>query len=175
MPRPDEEGQQTMINEQKKKIDTGIVTGNDLEHFLLAMSGIENQEHPGNTEKDILKKKNTQPFNTEEDEEYLDAYLGEDDEELDDSDDSGESYEGEDIFKKMNELILKSEQENQKDFDESEEEDDINIIVLDDTEPEAEKSSQGEMTTPPQREEKTRKTQRLRRSAFTRPSSKKRT
>jgi hypothetical protein len=175
MPRPDEEGQQTMINEQKKKIDTGIVTGNDLEHFLLAMSGIENQEHPGNTEKDILKKKNTQPFNTEEDEEYLDAYLGEDDEELDDSDDSGESYEGEDIFKKMNELILKSEQENQKDFDESEEEDDINIIVLDDTEPEAEKTSQGGMTTPPQREEKTRKTQRVRRSAFTRPSSKKRT
>jgi hypothetical protein len=42
----DEEEEQAMINKQKKKVDTGAVTGHDIEHLLLAMSGLENQGLP---------------------------------------------------------------------------------------------------------------------------------
>jgi hypothetical protein len=171
----DEEEEQAMINKQKKKVDTGAVTGHDIEHLLLAMSGLENQGFPVEDTMSTIQKES--PENTEEDEEdYLEDYLGDYLGDTEGEEDGGGIFDGEDIAQKMNDLIARSRQGNQED-EEEEEEDDINIVVLEDADKDDGTKTKNHFRTEDISQKKgagTKKIQKIRRSAFTRPASQKR-
>lgn len=171
----DEEEEQAMINKQKKKVDTGAVTGHDIEHLLLAMSGLENQGLPVEDTMSTIQKES--PENTEEDEEdYLEDYLGDYLGDTEGEEDGGGIFDGEDIAQKMNDLIARSRQGNQED-EEEEEEDDINIVVLEDADKDDGTKTKNHFRTEDISQKKgagTKKIQKIRRSAFTRPASQKR-
>jgi proline dehydrogenase len=170
-----EEEEQAMINKQKKKVDTGAVTGHDIEHLLLAMSGLENQGLPVEDTMSTIQKES--PENTEEDEEdYLEDYLGDYLGDTEGEEDGGGIFDGEDIAQKMNDLIARSRQGNQED-EEEEEEDDINIVVLEDADKDDGTKTKNHFRTEDISQKKgagTKKIQKIRRSAFTRPASQKR-
>jgi hypothetical protein len=171
----DEEEEQAMINKQKKKVDTGAVTGHDIEHLLLAMSGLENQGFPVEDTMSTIQKES--PENTEEDEEdYLEDYLGDYLGDTEGEEDGGGIFDGEDIAQKMNDLIARSRQGNQED-EEEEEEDNINIVVLEDADKDDGTKTKNHFRTEDISQKKgagTKKIQKIRRSAFTRPASQKR-